>query len=351
MNRILPHNIEAVLLYDQMVPFEPQDLLPPLNNALAAINLPPAFQRAAFEQPPGYLHYFGADITVQITQSPEPKEPVGFGGALSSIFTKQVFSEAADAVANHRQHVFITISRGVPMPDHPLLDEIGYQNQAFDEWQFDLAVRLMRSLIAAYFSRVPPLAVHWVQSDQLVPAARFAPVALEKEDLSLCVHPEVMWSGKMVGEHQALSFRTCGAKNFIGKEIVFDETIVHFGFCYMRTLMFIEMARTSGQITPHGNSFGVDQTEIIRVRHEADPEGLSPQGIIRLTLERSDEHNYQHEETAQPEKESAEFDLSDPIQRAMHERVQQMKAQQAQGAAPSDAPKTFGKRPPSRVLH
>lgn len=353
MKRVFPDKIEAVLLYDELVPFQPEEMLPLLNGALAQKNLPPSFQRTAFEQPPGYLHYFGADITVQITQSPEPKAPEGFGGSLASGFTHITFKEAGDIVASHKQHVFITISKGVPMPDHPLLDEIGYMAAPFEEWQFDLALQMLKSIITAYFSKSEPLAIHWVQSDQMVSPERFGSVAMDADDYSLFVHPEVTWSGKMEGDNQALGFRTYGAKNFIGKEILFDETIVHFGFCYLRTLMFIAMARMSGAVVPHGETFGKDHTEIIRVRHEPDPAGRDEQGIIRLTLERSDEHDFicdDDEEMVQDEPEDAdEFDLKDPIQRAMYERVQQMKAQQAQ--APIEGPKTFGKRTQDPGLH
>ncbi|MEM7427973.1 MAG: hypothetical protein AAF441_17915 [Pseudomonadota bacterium] len=350
MDRVLPGKIEAVLLYDEMVPFQPEDLLPVLNNALARINLPPAFQRIVVEQPPGYLHYSGAGLTVQITQSPDPKAPEGFGGAVASGFTQIVFKEAREVVASHRQHVFISIVAGVPLPDHPLLDEIGYEAETLEAWQFDLALQMMKDLTCAYYSRVPPRAIHWVQSDQMVDAQRFGALAMDENDLSLFVHPGVTWSGKMVGDSQALGFRTYGAQNFIGKEIIFDETHVNFAFCYLRTLMFIAMARTSGTITPHGNTFGTDETEFIRVRHEPDPAGRDPQGIIRLTLERSDAHDFRIDGDSQAEEDDASgFDLNDPVQRAMYERVKQVKAQQ--DAAPAEGRKTFGKRTSGPSLH
>jgi hypothetical protein len=129
---------------------------------------------------------------------------------------------------------------------------------------------------------------------------------------------------------------------------------VPFQWLYERACDFVDMARQSGSIVPHGESFGASSGEIIRVRHRP-PSGKDQAGVIELTLERCDEHDFvlAHPVVIEPAQteDAGEviLNLNDPIDRAIAERRRELNLAASRLAASggfgaSIESRAFGKR-------
>ena len=293
MDRILPHNIQVVITYDDAdVKFHPQTLINAVNSMIPAEEM--HFQRVAFEKVPEYLHFFGGNTSIQIDQSDNPISHAGFAEALGSQVTALFNPEVAAAIKRHRKHTFVTITNGVPMPDMSYLrkkannsamnDVLNGLQRPFKPDHYEFAIKLLKVIGGLYCKDGSATAVHWCQSNQLLSRQRFMSVVTDDQDLTLRVHPVRFGSGKSVNGSNCIGLRTFGAKTLIGREILFDESPINFIMLYQRALQFIAMAQASGSVIPHNDSFGIDNTEIIRVRHLADE--YDPAGIFKLTLER-----------------------------------------------------------------
>ena len=156
----------------------------------------------------------------------------------------------------------------------------------------------------------------------------FSMLASDPFPVPLFVHPGLFSSRNTINGVPVLGLRTFGASHLIGYEIIFIEAPVPLGWLFERACNFVSIVRDRGSLIPHSETFGVDNSEVIRVRHRPASDDR-PAGEIELTLERSSEFELEEKGLAnskallvESEAEIA-LDQNDPIDRAILDRLKQ----------------------------
>ena len=327
MENSAPTKIESVLLYQEHKTIEPQKILQHLNVCLENTDLNFDIVQAGSQGE--FILMMSGDLHVLVSQTPNPLDMDGFNQTLISPYTQMTLKNADEIVYRHRSHVFITVGNGVPMPDNPeiqeLLQKVEHQ-QSLGQYELKLTIC---KLITSFFARNQlPTAVHWLQSDLLLPSENFLLLASDPFPVPLYVHPDLFSSHNTINGVPVLGLRTFGASHLIGYEIIFIEAPVPLGWLFERACNFVSIVRDRGSLIPHGETFGADNSEIIRVRHRPASDDR-PAGEIELTLERSSEFELVEKGMAnsQPLHVESEaeiaLDQNDPIDRAILDKLKQ----------------------------
>ena len=323
-----PSKIECALLYQDFATVSPGGVLRHLNSGLEAEKI--SFDPVEISPDDTFALFAGHGFHVMISQTRSPLDFEGFGPALTSPYTQMIFPGADEAVHRHRSRVFITVGSGMPKPDKPKRELTAASSEPGESLgDFERKLMICRLLTNTMVLHNKPLAIHWCQSDQLMKPDTYEHFAHQAFPTPLFVHPSLFSSREIVETKHVIGLRTYGAAHLIGREIIFNEAPVPFGWLYERTCNFVDMARQSGSVIPHGESFGASNAEIIRVRHRPKSE-KDPNGAIELTLERCDEHDFVLEQPTDVEPAQTEdagevvLNLNDPIDRAIAERRREL---------------------------
>ncbi len=327
MENIAPTKIESVLLYQEYENIDPQKILQHLNGSLESTDLNFEIVQAGAQGE--FILMMCGDLHVLVSQTPNPLDMEGFNQTLASPYTQMTLKNADEIVYRHRSHVFITVGNGVPMPDNSELQELIQKvEHQQSPGQFELKLTICK-LMTSFFARNQlPTAVHWLQSNILLPSENFLLLASDPFPIPLFVHPGLFSSRNTISGVPVLGLRTFGASHLIGYEITFIEAPVPLRWLYERACNFVSIARDRGSLIPHGESFGVDNDEVIRVRHRPASDDR-PAGEIELTLELSSEFELDDNKlpVSQPVHAESEaeiaLDQNDPIDRAILERLKQ----------------------------
>lgn len=327
MEQILPSKVEAVLLFDEYVGFDPKQLLGLLNQVGSQYS--EQFRWTPSEAIEAQIEFTGENLSIQIVHGQTPLAQEGFVDALASGYTGMMFPQAREAIDMHRKHVYLSVGAGGEKNSHEHGGAGGANSATLKPSDFDVAAAILKSLIMIYVSRSRPLAIHWLQCNKLLQVRQFAELALEANDISLLVHPSIYSTGADDDGRTLTGFRTYGAKNLIGKEIHFEECVVEASRLFERCMQFILKVREIGLMIPDGDSFGMDESEVIRVRHVEDDN--DPDGIIQLDYERCDDFGINKlADEGESEEAGDEIDLDNPVQRALQEKINQLKSQEQQ---------------------
>ncbi len=327
MENIAPTKIDSVLLYQEYENIDPYQILHHLNICMEGADLKFDIVQAGVHGE--FILMMCGDLHVLISQTPNPLDVEGFNKTLVSPYTQMTFKNADDIVCRHRNHVFITVGNGVPMPDNAEMQEL-LQKVEHQQLQshFELKLTICK-LMTSFFARNQlPTAVHWLQSNMLLPSENFLLLASDPFPIPLFVHPGLFSSRNTINGVPVLGLRTFGASHLIGYEVIFVEAPVPLAWMFERACNFVGIVRDRGSLIPHDETFGADHSEIIRVRHRPATDDKSD-GEIELTLELSSEFELDENGVIRPQPLHVEteaeiaLDQNDPIDRAIMDRLKQ----------------------------
>lgn len=314
MERVLPNKIEAALLYDDYKIIESDALLRLMNEHVASSGV--VFQATKASSAPYALHFHGSGLTIEVTYVESPIAPGAFASTLASPHTLSEFKEAPYAVEQHRKYIYLKIMNGEVFPPDPYMDEELEEPAPFVPQNFDFSVSMLKTLSMIHISSGHPLGIYWAQSDRLVGMQQFLKTAMDHKDLSLLVHLQQ-------GKHEGVPFvRTLGAASIIGREVVIEDRIIPYEEMAAQVMHFISIVKNTGLQIPDGDTFGRDASEVIRVTSEFG--GVNNELVSRLVCERNESFGI-NDVVDEVVDDTPQFDLADPAERAMHERIEEMR--------------------------
>ncbi|MDJ0612278.1 MAG: hypothetical protein QNJ29_01275 [Rhizobiaceae bacterium] len=326
MERVLSNKIEAVLLYEEFAVLGPNVWHRLINDFSAKSGV--SFDVTQNVKTPEFFHFLSDDMTVEVDYVSEPVVETAFERALASKFTRSTFPDAAKAVSSHRGYVHLVVTNGKIDPPDPFINEEPPQPLPYSAEGFDFAVDLLRWLATCQISSGEPMGVYWAQCDKLLGSNDFLKHAINFKDPSLLIHP--MSSSRINSEtgYKEYRLQTFGAECLIGSEIKIDYVPIPNEELIACVEHLIGITHATGLMVPENHVFGRSENEEIRVNHIME-DGVP---LVELVFELSDEHGI-----SKPEEEEQdaleEFDLDDPAERAMFERI---KLKQEQETNPSE---------------
>ena len=325
LERILSNKVELVLLHDSFEVMDPNVLLKLVNEFAAGYEQ--SFERTRKEKLPDYFHFSGTKSTIEVDYVNEPVVADAFSSALQSNHVVENFTDAPRIVEEHQSYVHICIWNGVYEPVDPITGEQPPLPSEFGGADFDAAISLLRLISAVQINHSRPLAVYWVQSDRLMRVPEYLQLAIDFQDMSLLVHP---WFSS--GEGQDCSLKTIGASSLVGRELLFDPVPMPRAELYDRALHFVSITRGTGLLVPDGDVFGRSEDESIRVHHDQDP--VSNEPIVRMVVEYCQQFGIGEPPIESDSEEAPEaFNLEDPAEKAMHEKIEAMRQQALENEA------------------
>lgn len=250
-------------------------------------------------------HMFFGDLRVLVSQNPEPLAPRGFEGAFSLTSTHLGFPQARAVVAAHRASTCVTIGKGlfnpsVLGPTADLLERefmervVGDSSSFTTSEEVELAVHFCRRLSIFVHERHAATALHWCMNDFLLQPSDFMYLAKINKSELLAVNPLLSSSAGRLGPGEPVAVYARGSQWLLGRMLCFEEERVPAAYMISRIMHFIGMCRLRGSIIPEGDTFGIDETEVIHVSWK-DADEVVPMDYILLRILRSDEHGINHD--------------------------------------------------------
>ena len=270
-----PNEIQAALLFDR-----PVDCLEAIVRDFARIeearggirfNLPEA-------KPGIFYRLFGGDeLMVTIEYLAHPADPAVFQQTLASTITGILCPDIRERLMKSRSHILVNVSHGVlgNSPEiHQLLQQINYPREGANLPQFCRRLEVCALIARIIGDHVPAQAVHWCQSNQLVPGERFEAAASLPAPGPLHIHPFLFGNSNHPDGQARVGIRTFGARHFIGRELLIEPSVIPWAANYETLLTFLRVATADqGYVIPDGDTFGPeDRSQSYRVIHrDAEP--------------------------------------------------------------------------------
>ncbi len=156
-----------------------------------------------------------------------------------------------------------------------MFEQIGRRREGASQEEFERRLEVLALMSRITTDHAAPSAVHWTQSDQLIPGELFETYAADTIPGPLHIHPYLFGPKKALGEEQAVGIRTFGARHWLGREILVEPNILPWAANYETILAFLRMSTMeNGYVIPDGDTFGPeDRSLFYRVTwRDADPE-------------------------------------------------------------------------------
>ncbi|MBM7066733.1 hypothetical protein [Actibacterium sp. 188UL27-1] len=149
--------------------------------------------------------------------------------------------------------------------------------KAPDRALFEVMLSLCQMTTTALAAMMPPIMIHWIQSEQLFLPSKFQLMDDMLFPLPLFIKPRLFSSGRMQEDMQVLGMWAEGAELFLDRPLVFEEAPVTLQWLQQRVFAFVEHYRHAESLPADGDTFGIEPEEIIRVQTKG-------RGPIALTL-------------------------------------------------------------------
>ncbi|NIJ21364.1 hypothetical protein FHS95_003067 [Sphingomonas naasensis] len=221
-------------------------------------------------RPGSFYRLYGGDswmITFEYLDHPADIEV--FQPALRSTITGIVCPDVRQRLMRNKSHILINVSHGV-LGNSPelmaLMASIGREMEGHSLPQFVDRLAMCAMIARIVCEHAPAQAVHWTQSDQIVPGDKFdVYAAVGTVPSPLHIHPYLF------GDAQSgkVGIRTFGARHFIGREIIVEPSVLPWAVNYETILTFLRVATIKdGYVIPDGDTFGPEDRSLsYRVLH------------------------------------------------------------------------------------
>jgi hypothetical protein len=272
-----PNEIQAALLFDRRVAD-----LEAIVRTFARIE--EARSGARFNVPEAkqgvFYRLFGGDeLMITLEYIDRPAELAVFQQTLTSAITGIMCPDIRQRLMLNKSHILVNVSHGV-LGNSPevlrLLNQLDFPREGHSLAQFTRRLEVCALLARIACDEVPAQAVHWTQSNQLVPGEAFESFAAGGVPGPLHVHPYLF--GPREAGPQKVGIRTFGARHFIGREVLIEPSELPWAANFETILAFLRVATTrNGYIIPDGDCFGPEDRSLsYRVVHREADEGDVP---------------------------------------------------------------------------
>lgn len=275
-----PSDIQAALLFDRRV-----DCLETMVRDF--IRVEAARSGAQFNVPeakPGsFYRLFGGGDELMITLEylDHPAAPEAFQQTLASAITGIMCPDIRQRLMQSKAHILINVSHGV-LGNSPeitrMLQQINYPTEGASLPKFMRRLDVCALIARIAGDHVRPQAVHWTQSNQLIPGEAFDDAATMAAPSLLHIHPYLFGNAQGQDGKAMVGVRTFGARHFIGGEVLVEPGPLPWAANYETILAFLRVAMTgNGYVIPDGDTFGPDDRSLsYRVIHRPAEEGDVP---------------------------------------------------------------------------
>ncbi len=240
-------------------------------------------------------HMFFGNLRVMVSQNPQPLGPAGFEGALAMSSTQLRFPDARAVVAAHRANSFVTIGKGPIDPNQIGREQAEFLLKTLPDASFlttsrevELGMRFCGELSAFIHAQHAATAMHWCMNDYLLRPDDLLRLTSGPPELA-AVNPVLTSSAGRLGEDAPVGIVGRGSQYLIGQMVFIEEERVPPKYMIERLMQFVAMCQMRGSIIPDGDTFGIDETEVIKVKWQGPDEQLPLERIV-LTITRSDAH-------------------------------------------------------------
>lgn len=301
---LFPNQVQAALLFDQRV----DKLEATVRDFMRIEEARTGARFNMLEAKPGvFYRLFGGDelmITLEYVDGPANVEV--FRASLASAVTGLICPDIRHRLTRNRSHILVNVSHGA-LGDSAelrrLLDQIGSPPKGHSLPQFERRLAACALISRIVCDHAPAQAVHWTQSDQIVPGEAFETFAAGSAAPGpLHVHPFLFGRDKSADGKPKLGIRTFGARHFIGREVLVQPSVLPWTANYDTILAFLKVATTkNGYVIPDGDTFGPEDRSLsYRVTHLEAEEGDVPLFELVPLLHR--EHGFVAQDYVPPER-------------------------------------------------
>jgi len=274
-----PNDIQACLLFDRPV----GDLEAIVRTFIQVEEGRSGTRFNVPEFKPGTIYrLFGGDqMTVLFEYVNGPPNMEVFQQALASTITGIVGPDIRERLMRGRSHILINVSHGV-LGSSPeilqMLQQIDYPIEGHSLPQFTRRLEMLALAARVAGEAVTPLAVHWTQSNQLMPGEAFDTLAALPAPSPLHVHPYLFGGGTDAEGRNKAGIRTFGMRHFIGREVIVEPSVLPWAANFETILALLRVATIdNGYIIPDGDTFGPEDRSLsYRVLHREAEEGDVP---------------------------------------------------------------------------
>lgn len=240
-------------------------------------------------------HMFFGNLRVMVSQNPQPLGPAGFEGAFAMTSTQLRFPDARAVVAAHRANSFVTIGKGPIDPNQIKPEQAEFLLRTLGEAAFfttsqevELGMKFCRELSAFIHANHAATAMHWCMNDYLLRPKELLSLISGPPEFA-AVNPVLTSGTGRFTQDTPLGVIGRSSQYLIGRLVVIEEARVPAPYLIERLLQFVAICQMRGSIIPDGDTFGIDETEVIKVKWQGPSERFSLDHVV-LTITRSEAH-------------------------------------------------------------
>lgn len=267
------NNLQAAILFDGHADILPSMGLNQFRMAMLSKGIP---WRILHENRDSVVLAGPDDLQLTCSYLDKPADHAVFSQVLASPFTRIMFPNAQDVVQRHGSHMLIEVQQGVfgGVEDEPrfaaLFQEINFPRAGRDLGSFNRRVDILAQACLSLGRETPASAVHWTQSNTLVPGEKLDPFLEQTGPGLLTIHPFMFGGAAIPGYREVpVEIYTIGAAEYVGREIHTDFAPIPWVDVYQSITAFVGLATMpNGYIIPDGHTFGIETQEFSwRVTH------------------------------------------------------------------------------------
>lgn len=279
---LYPNNLQSCILFDSRIGrFD--EIVRTVKSVIdakfgGAFNIPEAV--------PGsfYRLFGGRELMITIEYLEKPANVDVFRASLQSPLTGIMCADIRERLMRNQSHVLVNISHGVlgTVANDPsiaqMLDSIGMRKEGASLPEFTERLDVLALITRVICDNAPAQAVHWLQSDMLIPGEAFEKFAQMGVPSQLHIHAFLFGDNDRNAAQPKAGIRTFGARHFIGREIRIEPSILPWAANLEVIMAFLRVATVpNGYIIPHEDTFGPEDSSLsYRVLHHDAEDGDVP---------------------------------------------------------------------------
>lgn len=331
---LFPNDIQAAILFDR-----PVGALEEMVRSFTRVE--EARTGVRFNVPEAkagtfYRLYGGDEMMITLEYVDRPPDLQLFQKTLASAVTGIICPDIRQRLTTTRSHILVNVSHGVLGSSdqvHRLMELIGRPPEGHTLPQFTRRLEICALIGRIVCDHAPAQAVHWVQSNQLVPGEAFEEMAKLSAPGPLHIHPYLFGKADGPDGKARVGIRSFGARHFIGREILIEPSELPWAANYDTVLAFLRVATIDkGYVIPDGDTFGPEDRSLsYRVVHrDAEPDDVPLFELVPLMYR---EFDYVSPDYVPPERvfddRSPPADLMPPDQEAKMELANEWREKRA----------------------
>lgn len=284
-------SVDCQLLYETYAPLTGEQVQEIIRSAVQQCGFPREACQLMRTSTEADIYMLLNDLQILVTQSLPLSDTSHIEPLTRDYAVSQAFPDAADVLTKCKAVTTISVQKfalgGVKVSDE-FSEMLGPEFDCFcDSKSTKFALNIAKVIAVQVSLKTRCEGVFWGQNGYLLPAQRFAELAIQNDETLLYVRPHLHAPIQSVSDTRTFGVVASGAEHLIGYRVEFEPSTVPPAYMVENLHYFVAFCLQRQEVLPEGDVFGKNQDEKVRISYK-QTEKDKPDRIL-LTVQSSAE--------------------------------------------------------------